>query len=85
MIRVFFYGTLKRNESNNNQLLGKNITFVSEATTIAEWPLIIATHLNLPFLLNKKGYGKVIYGLFKIKTFINSYLFFDLLITAYPW
>ena len=59
LIRVFFYGTLKRNEPNYNHLLGRNVTFVSEATTVDQWPLIVSTNLNLPFLLNKKCYGKV--------------------------
>ena len=62
LTKVFFYGTLKRNEPNYEHVLDKNAKFISEASTVDKWPLIIATHLNLPFLLDYKGYekGKVI-------------------------
>lgn len=59
LIKAFFYGTLKRNEPNHDQLKNLNVTFLSEAITVDKYPLIIASDYNIPFLLNKKGYGKV--------------------------
>ncbi len=59
LIRVFFYGTLKRNQPNDDQLLNHNVTFVSEAVTEDKWPLVVASDFNVPFLLDHKGYGKV--------------------------
>jgi gamma-glutamylaminecyclotransferase len=59
LIRVFFYGTLKRNQPNEEHLLNKNITFVSEAVTADKWPLLVASEFNVPFLLDHKGVGKV--------------------------
>ena len=58
-IKIFVYGTLKKNEPNNFELSNRNATFVCDAVTVDKWPLIVATHLNLPFLLNKKNVGKV--------------------------
>ena len=57
--KLFFYGTLKRNEPNHHHILNRNVKFVSEATTVDKWPLIIATDYNIPYLVNKKGYGNV--------------------------
>jgi len=59
LIKVFFYGTLKRSQPNHEQTLRNRAKFVSEAVTVDKWPLIIGTNLNIPFLLNKPGYGKV--------------------------
>lgn len=59
LIKAFFYGTLKRDEPNYDHLLSINATFLSEAVTVEKYPLIIASEFNIPFLLNKKGYGKV--------------------------
>lgn len=56
---IFVYGTLKTGEPNHNLLNGRNVELVSQAVTLDEWPLIIATERNVPFLLNKPGYGKV--------------------------
>ncbi len=56
---VFSYGTLKRGEPNHEELLIRRAEFIAEATTVDKWPLIIASNLNMPFLLNKKGVGKV--------------------------
>ncbi|RNA39992.1 hypothetical protein BpHYR1_032920 [Brachionus plicatilis] len=62
LIKAFFYGTLKRNEPNHNQLKDLKVTFLSEAITVDKYPLIIASDYNIPFLLNKKGYGKHVHG-----------------------
>ncbi len=59
LTKVFFYGTLKRNEPNYEYVVEKNAKFVGEATTVSKFPLIVATNINLPFLLDKEGYGKV--------------------------
>jgi gamma-glutamylaminecyclotransferase len=59
LIRVFFYGTLKRNQPNAEHLLNKNVTFVSDAVTKDKWPLIVASDCNVPFLIYHKGVGKV--------------------------
>ena len=58
LTKVFFYGTLKRGEPNYEHVLEKNAKFVAEAATAEKWPLIIASNLNLPFLLDSKGYEK---------------------------
>lgn len=64
LIKVFFYGTLKRNQPNSDHLLNKNVTYLAEAVTVDKYPLIIASEFNLPFMLNKKGVGKVKYTFF---------------------
>ena len=58
-IKLFVYGTLKRNETYNHELSDRDATFICDAVTVDKWPLIVATDLNLPFLLNKKNAGKV--------------------------
>jgi gamma-glutamylaminecyclotransferase len=60
LIKVFFYGTLKRNQPNHEHVINNRAQFVSEAVTVDKWPLIIASEFNVPYILNKKGYGKVI-------------------------
>ncbi|CAF1039696.1 unnamed protein product [Brachionus calyciflorus] len=62
LIKAFFYGTLKRNEPNFDQLSNLNVTFLSEAVTVDKYPLIIASDFKIPFMLNKKGYGKNVHG-----------------------
>ncbi len=57
--KIFVYGTLKKSELNHEELANRNAQFVTEAVTVEKWPLVIASDLNLPFLLNKKNYGKV--------------------------
>ena len=57
--KIFVYGTLKKNEPNHEELLTRNAKFFAKAKTVDKWPLIIASECNLPFLLNKKNYGKV--------------------------
>jgi gamma-glutamylaminecyclotransferase len=58
---IFVYGTLKRNQPNHAILVERSdVTFISEGTTANKWPLIIATERNVPYLLNKQDFGKVI-------------------------
>ena len=57
--KVFFYGTLKRGQPNYDHTESNRCEFVCEAVTVDKWPLIVGTQYNVPFLLNKKGYGKV--------------------------
>ncbi len=70
LIKVFFYGTLKKNQPNYEHTLRNRAKFLSEAVTLEKWPLIIGTNLNIPFLLNKPGYGKVQLQLEKFENFI---------------
>lgn len=63
MHNVFVYGTLKRGEPNEHWLTNKDngvAKFVSEAATIENYPLVIASKYNIPFLLDKRGTGKVV-------------------------
>lgn len=57
--KVFFYGTLKRGQPNYDKVESNRCEFVGEAVTVEKWPLIIGTEYNVPFLLYKKGVGKV--------------------------
>ncbi|RWS22666.1 putative gamma-glutamylcyclotransferase-like isoform X1 [Leptotrombidium deliense] len=62
---LFVYGTLKRNQPNYRLLMDKEsgeTTFVSNARTVQKWPLIIASKYNIPYLLNKRGFGNQIFG-----------------------
>jgi gamma-glutamylcyclotransferase (GGCT)/AIG2-like uncharacterized protein YtfP len=64
MNRIFVYGTLKSSQPNYWELASRNARFLAEAVTVYKMPLIVATDVNLPFLLNKKDHGKVFNGLF---------------------
>jgi len=64
LTKVFVYGTLKKNQPNYHVLTSRNAQFVDEALTIEKWPLIIGASTNLPFLLYRKGVGKV--GIFSL-------------------
>lgn len=60
--KVFVYGTLKKGEPNHHWLedvqKGRH-TFVSEGQTLTEYPLVVATKYNIPFLLDAPGMGHV--------------------------
>ena len=60
--KMFFYGTLKKNEPNEEKLMNRDVKFVGKAVTVDKWPLTIGTNANIPFLLNKRNYGKVRIG-----------------------
>lgn len=59
LTKIFVYGTLKKGQPNYDKLTERNAEFVDSAMTVDKWPLVVATHANIPFLLDKKGYGHV--------------------------
>ena len=62
LCHVFVYGTLKNGEPNHHWLTDAangEAEFVTHAQTIVEFPLVIASKYNIPFLLNAPGVGKV--------------------------
>lgn len=65
LIKVFVYGTLKKEQPNHHWLTDtKNgfATFVCSARTDTSFPLLIGTRFNIPFLLNVPGVGHEISG-----------------------
>lgn len=59
---MFGYGTLKTEQPNHGLLTDPSVgkaTFVGRARTNEQWPLVIATNLNIPFLLHVPGTGYV--------------------------
>ncbi|XP_055858757.1 putative gamma-glutamylcyclotransferase CG2811 [Episyrphus balteatus] len=65
VIRVFVYGTLKKNEPNHHWLTTPSngvSKFISCGQTVEKFPLVIGTRYNIPFLLDKKGTGNNICG-----------------------
>lgn len=67
LTKVFFYGTLKKNQPNEEHLFNRNVTYVSEGVTVDKYPLIIGSDFNIPFLLNRKGFGKVMLKFIRFK------------------
>ncbi|KAK9523712.1 hypothetical protein VZT92_017650 [Zoarces viviparus] len=65
MARVFVYGTLKKGQPNYHRMLesanGK-AEFLASACTTEKYPLVIAGHYNIPFLLNIPGQGHRVQG-----------------------
>lgn len=64
-MKVFVYGTLKRDEPNHYWLLkqGSGIArFAGKGNTVTRFPLLVASQFNLPLLLNKPGVGNSIAG-----------------------
>lgn len=66
LVNVFVYGTLKQGQPNHywmtDATAGAPATFVSAGRVVEEYPLVIATRYNVPFLLDKPGTGKLIRG-----------------------
>jgi len=60
--RVFVYGTLKRNEPNHGLMkdtANGYAKFLGLGKTTVQYPLVIATKYNIPFLLKKPNTGNV--------------------------
>ncbi|XP_050296741.1 putative gamma-glutamylcyclotransferase CG2811 isoform X2 [Anthonomus grandis grandis] len=63
--KVFVYGTLKKGEPNHQwftKTAGAHHKFLYNAQTIEQFPLIIATQFNIPFLLHAPGKGHHVQG-----------------------
>ena len=60
-IRVFIYGTLKRDFVNFHKIMG-DATFLSVVTTQIRYPLIIAGKWNSPMLIEEPGFGYQVNG-----------------------
>ncbi|XP_022643442.1 putative gamma-glutamylcyclotransferase CG2811 isoform X2 [Varroa jacobsoni] len=62
---VFVYGTLKKGEPSHHVITTKNnkvAKFVSNGRTVHQFPLVIASSFNIPYLLYKPGTGHRIHG-----------------------
>lgn len=65
LIKVFVYGTLKKEQPNHYWLTNASngfARFVCSGETDDLFPLLVATKFNVPFLLNKPGVGHAISG-----------------------
>lgn len=65
LVQVFVYGTLKKGEPNHYWLTNPEngfAQFVGSGKTATEYPLIVATKFNIPFLLNVPNVGHQING-----------------------
>lgn len=62
--KVFVYGTLKRGEPNHSWFKKENgfSKFLGIGTTLTQYPLIIGTQYNIPFILHEPGVGNNISG-----------------------
>jgi len=62
---IFVYGTLKRDQPNHflikDEEHGRH-EFVGTAVTALQWPLVVGTPYNTPFLLNQPGHGRRVIG-----------------------
>ncbi len=59
---VFVYGTLKLGQPNGHMMLNRtegHAEYLCRAVTVDQYPLVIATKYNIPFMLRLKGTGKV--------------------------
>ncbi|XP_049290191.1 putative gamma-glutamylcyclotransferase CG2811 [Anopheles funestus] len=63
--RVFVYGTLKKGEPNHHWLTDVSngrARFIAKGRTTVQYPLIVATRYNIPFLLDVPGTGHFVVG-----------------------
>ena len=71
--RVFVYGTLKSGQPNHKLMniheLGHR-QLIGTARTDVEFPLVIATRWNLPFLLYAPGHGQVVFPFYYPLVFV---------------
>lgn len=64
-MRVFVYGTLKRNEPNYHYMLDRKTgeaSLIGKARSTIKYPLVIASRFNIPFLLYAPGQGHNVIG-----------------------
>ncbi|CAB3375121.1 Hypothetical predicted protein [Cloeon dipterum] len=65
MESVFVYGTLKKGEPNHDWMTEwkeGQYNFIGRAKTVEKLPLIISSRYNIPFLLDKPGFGQEVHG-----------------------
>ncbi|XP_067004520.1 putative gamma-glutamylcyclotransferase CG2811 isoform X2 [Anabrus simplex] len=63
--KVFVYGTLKCGEPNHHWLTDKSkgiAKYFCKAETVKNYPLVIGTKYNIPFLLDSPGCGNNVIG-----------------------
>ncbi|KYM87051.1 hypothetical protein ALC53_03668 [Atta colombica] len=63
--RVFVYGTLKQSEPNHGLMkdtANGYAKFLGLGKTTVQYPLVIATKYNIPFLLKKPNTGNYVFG-----------------------
>ncbi|CAB4064470.1 GGACT [Lepeophtheirus salmonis] len=61
---VFVYGTLKRTEPNHHWILdkGDKFQFLGRGRTQEKYPFVIASSFNIPYVLDKPGFGNQVFG-----------------------
>lgn len=62
---IFVYGTLKQGQPNHYLLsnhAGTQPCFLGKALTTDHWPLVIGSPYHIPFLLDRRGTGKRVFG-----------------------
>ena len=65
LFNIFVYGTLKKGQPNHmllTNVTNGNANFVSNGQTLNQFPLVIGTRYNIPFLLDKPGTGYNVSG-----------------------
>lgn len=83
---IFVYGTLKQGQPNHYLLsnqAGTQPCFLGKALTSDHWPLVIGSPYHIPFLLDRRGTGKVWIWmlLWKLYNFANP----NLHVARYFW
>lgn len=64
-LKVFVYGTLKKNQPNHHWLQKNDkghASFLCNGVTENQFPLLIATKYNVPFLIDMPGKGQHVSG-----------------------
>nr|XP_006825732.1 PREDICTED: putative gamma-glutamylcyclotransferase CG2811-like [Saccoglossus kowalevskii] len=63
--RIFVYGTLKKGQPNHNLITNPyngTAIYIGKARSVDRWPLVVASALNIPVILDKIGHGQEIQG-----------------------